>query len=127
MVVAIACTSGIIIGLVAGYYGGWVNSVIMRIIDAFMAFPMILLALVIAALLGNGMRNVIIALSVAMMPGYARMMCGQVLSIKENDYIVAGRSIGASNFAYYVQAYLSQLPFPAYRNDNHDAGFGNPG
>jgi len=58
---------------------------------------MILLALVIAALLGSGMRNLIIALSVAMMPAYARLMCGQVLSVKENDYVVAGRSIGAPN------------------------------
>jgi peptide/nickel transport system permease protein len=96
-VVAISCVSGIIFGLIAGYYGGWVNSIIMRIIDSLMAFPMILLALVIAALLGNGMKNVIIALSVAMMPGYARMMCGQVLAVKENDYVTAGRSIGASN------------------------------
>jgi peptide/nickel transport system permease protein len=97
LVVAIACISGIIIGLVAGYYGGWVNAVIMRVIDSLMSFPMILLALVIAALLGNGIKNVIIALSIAMLPGYARMMCGQVLSIKENEYVTAGRSIGASN------------------------------
>jgi peptide/nickel transport system permease protein len=97
VVVVISSIAGIFIGLVAGYYGGWVNAVIMRIIDSLMAFPMILLALVIASLLGNGMRNVIIALSIAMMPGYARMMCGQVLSIKENEYVTAGRSIGASN------------------------------
>jgi peptide/nickel transport system permease protein len=97
IVVAIACIAGILIGLVAGFYGGWVNAIIMRVIDSLMAFPMILLALVIASLLGNGMRNVIIALSVAMMPGYARMMCGQVLSVKENDYVMAGKSIGASN------------------------------
>ena len=103
VVVTIACVSGIIIGLVAGYYGGWVNAIIMRIIDSFMAFPMILLALVIASLLGNGIRNVIIALSIAMMPGYARMMCGQVLTIKENDYVTAGKSIGASNMRIMIQ------------------------
>jgi peptide/nickel transport system permease protein len=97
LVVALASAVGIILGLLAGFYGGWVNAVIMRLIDALMAFPMIILALVIAALLGNGMKNVIIALSVAMMPSYARVMCGQVLSIKENDYIAASRSIGASN------------------------------
>jgi peptide/nickel transport system permease protein len=97
IVVAIACISGMAIGLVAGYYGGWTNSIIMRVIDSLMAFPMILLALVIAALMGSGMKNVIIALSVAMMPGYARMMCGQVMAVKENDYVTAGRSIGAGN------------------------------
>jgi peptide/nickel transport system permease protein len=97
IVVAVACVVGMILGTLAGYYGGWTHNIIMRIIDAFMSFPMILLALVIAALLGSGMRNVIIALSIAMMPGYARLMCGQVLSVKENDYVLAGRSVGASN------------------------------
>jgi peptide/nickel transport system permease protein len=97
LVVALASSVGIILGLLAGYYGGWVNAVIMRFIDALMAFPMIILALVVASLLGNGMKNVIIALSIAMMPSYARVMCAQVLSVKENDYIAASRSIGASN------------------------------
>jgi peptide/nickel transport system permease protein len=98
IVVSVACLIGITLGTLAGYYGGWVYVIIMRLIDALMSFPMILLALVIAALLGGGMRNIIIALSVALMPGYARLMCGQVLSVKQNDYILAARVIGASNF-----------------------------
>jgi ABC-type dipeptide/oligopeptide/nickel transport system permease subunit len=93
----IAALFGMIVGLVAGYFGGWVYQVIMRIIDAMMAFPMILLALVIAALLGGGLRNVMIALGISLLPGYARLMCGQVLSAKANDYVVAERSIGASD------------------------------
>jgi peptide/nickel transport system permease protein len=93
----IAAVVGMILGLVAGYFGGWVYAVIMRVMDAMMAFPMILFALVIAALLGGGLRNVMIALGVSLVPGYARLMCGQVLSIKENDYILSERSIGASN------------------------------
>jgi peptide/nickel transport system permease protein len=97
VVVAIACCVGMLLGTIAGYYGGWTHTIIMRVIDAFMSFPMILLALVIAALLGSGVKNVIIALSIAMMPGYARVMCGQVLSIKENDYVLAGHSVGAGN------------------------------
>jgi peptide/nickel transport system permease protein len=97
IVVAIACIVGMTLGTLAGFYGGWTNTIIMRFIDALMSFPMILLALVIAALLGSGIRNVIIALGVAMMPGYARVMCGQVMAVKENDYIMAGRSVGASN------------------------------
>jgi len=97
IVVLVAATVGMTLGTLAGFYGGWWHNIIMRFIDALMSFPMILLALVIAALLGSGMKNVIIALSVAMMPGYARLMCGQVLSVKENDYIIAGRSIGARN------------------------------
>jgi ABC-type dipeptide/oligopeptide/nickel transport system permease subunit len=86
--VGISCIVGMGLGLLAGYYGAWTNTIVMRFIDALMSFPMILLALAIAALLGSGMRNVIIALSVALMSGYARLMHGQVLSVKENDYIL---------------------------------------
>ena len=96
--VGIAAGVGIIAGMLAGFFGGWVNAVIMRIVDALMSFPMILLALLIAGLLGNGLRNVMIALGIAMIPSYARLMCGQVLSIRENDYIMAGKTMGASNW-----------------------------
>ncbi|MHB8104436.1 MAG: ABC transporter permease [Dehalococcoidales bacterium] len=97
IVVFFACSIGITLGTIAGFYGGWLYIIIMRFIDALMSFPMILLALVIAALLGGGMKNVIVSLSIALMPGYARLMCGQVLSAKQNDYILAERSMGASN------------------------------
>jgi peptide/nickel transport system permease protein len=93
----IAAVVGITMGLLAGYLGGWVYTVIMRIIDALMCFPMILLAMLIAALLGGGIRNVMVALGIAMLPGYARLMCGEVLSVKENDYVLAARSEGAGN------------------------------
>lgn len=93
----IATVVGMAIGLVAGYFGGWVNTILMRITDALMSFPMIVLALVIATLLGSGLVNVMIALGVASMPGYARVMCGQVLSIRENDYIMAAQAEGASS------------------------------
>lgn len=95
--VGIAASIGMTMGLIAGYFGGWVYAIIMRFIDALMAFPLILLALVIAALLGGGLRNLMIALGIGLVPAYARLMCGQVLSVKENDYVSAGRSIGASN------------------------------
>ena len=103
LVVAVACMAGIILGTVAGYYGGWTYSIIMRLIDALMSFPMILLAMVITALMGSGTRNVVIALSVAMMPAFARVMCAQVLSVKTNDYIEACRSIGASNLRIMIR------------------------
>jgi peptide/nickel transport system permease protein len=93
----IAVIVGMTLGLLAGYLGGWKHAVIMRFMDALMAFPMIALALIIAAVLGGGLVNVMIALGIALIPGYARLMCGQVLSIKENDYILAARSGGASN------------------------------
>jgi peptide/nickel transport system permease protein len=96
-VVIISCLVGMTLGTLAGYYGGWTYIIIMRIIDALMSFPMIVLALVIAALLGGGMKNVIIALSVSLIPSYGRLMCGQVMATRENDYVVAARVIGASN------------------------------
>ncbi len=97
VVVSISGVIGMTLGLLAGYYPGWTNMVIMRFIDALMSFPMILLALVIAALLGGGMSNVILALSVGLVPIYGRLMCGQVLSVKGNDYILAERAMGASS------------------------------
>jgi peptide/nickel transport system permease protein len=93
----VAAIVGTIIGLLAGYYGGVVQTVIMRFIDALMAFPMIVLALVISAVLGGGIRNVMIALGIALIPAYARLMCGQTLSVKENDYVMATRATGANN------------------------------
>lgn len=93
----IAATAGMTIGLIAGYFGGWINTICMRFVDSLMCFPMILLALVIAALLGNGLKNVMIALGIAMLPGYARLMAAQVLSTREDDYILAARSIGTTS------------------------------
>jgi ABC-type dipeptide/oligopeptide/nickel transport system permease subunit len=96
--IIIAASIGMTLGLLAGYFGGITNMIIMRFIDSLMSFPMILLALVIAALLGGGLRNVMIAVGISMMSVYARLMCGQVLSVKENDYVTASRSMGAGNF-----------------------------
>jgi peptide/nickel transport system permease protein len=96
----IAATIGMAIGLIAGYFvGSWISSVLMRFIDSLMCLPMILLALVLAALLGPGLRNVMIALGVAMLPGYSRLMYGLVLSARENDYVLAARSLGVGNAA----------------------------
>jgi peptide/nickel transport system permease protein len=94
--VLIAASLGTIIGLVAGYLGGWVFTVIMRFTDGIMAVPPLLLALVIAALLGTGVKGVMIAVSFALLPGYIRLICGQVLSVKENEYVMAARSVGVS-------------------------------
>lgn len=91
-----AATVGVALGIIAGYYRGISNMIIMRIMDALMGFPMIILALMLAAVLGGGIQNVIVALSVAMIPGYARILHGLTLSISENDYILAQKSMGSS-------------------------------
>jgi peptide/nickel transport system permease protein len=97
LTVIIGTSIGIILGMIAGYFGGVVSMIIMRCIDALMTFPMLLLALLIASLLGGGIQNIIIALTIGTIAPYARIVNGQTLSAKENDYILASRSIGSSN------------------------------
>jgi peptide/nickel transport system permease protein len=96
--VAVGSIIGITLGMMAGFIGGLTGSFIMRAMDALMCFPMLILSLVIAALLGNGIQNVIIALSIATIPGYARVTNGLTLSIKENDYILSQKSMGSGNW-----------------------------
>lgn len=110
----IGAVTGMALGLIAGFFSANViNMIIMRIMDLLISFPMIILALFIAAVLGGGIQNVIIALAVSALPGYARVMCGLTLSIKENDYILAERSIGATNwramFAHILPNALPQM------------------
>lgn len=95
--VAAGSIIGITMGLTAGYFGGIVHMVLMRFIDALMAFPMILLALLVAAVLGGGIQNVIIALSITTIPTYARVSCGVTISLRENDFILIERTMGAGN------------------------------
>jgi peptide/nickel transport system permease protein len=95
--VTIAAVVGMLLGLIAGYYGRWADNVIMRIIDALMALPPMVLMLAIAAVLGGGLKNILIAVGIGMIPTYARLMRGQVISIRETDYILASRSVGAQH------------------------------
>ena len=102
----IAASIGITLGVMAGYFGGIINMVIMRLTDVLMPFPMIVLALLLTAVLGGGIHNVILALGIAMVPGYIRVMCGMTLSIKENDYVLAERAMGASHLRIMVRHVL---------------------
>ncbi len=101
-----AAIAGTVLGLIAGFLGGAANMIIMRIMDALMGFPMLILALLISAVLGGGIQNVIIALAVSTLPGYTRLMCGMTLSVRENDYILAEKALGASNFRTMVKHVL---------------------
>jgi peptide/nickel transport system permease protein len=94
---SIAAIFGVAMGLVAGYFGGWINNVIMRITDALMSLPPIMLALAVAALLGGGLVNVMISVGISLIPTYCRLMCSEVLSIKESDYVVGTVLGGAGN------------------------------
>jgi len=96
--VSLAGALGIILGLLAGYYEGCINIIIMRFIDSLLSLPPLLLILAISAILGGGLLNILVAIGIGMMPTYARLMCGQVIALKQNDYITATRSFGSSGF-----------------------------
>jgi peptide/nickel transport system permease protein len=95
--VVVAMTLGVVVGLVAGYAGGWLDSLIMRFIDILMAFPAILLAIAIVASLGPGLRNAMLAIAVVGIPYYARIVRGSVLSLREQDFVTAARALGADH------------------------------
>ena len=97
LVVFIAGGFGVILGAIAGYFGGITGAVIMRLMDTLMTVPMMILSLAISALLGGGLKNVVIALGFGLIPGYARLMTSQVLVTKETDYVMAGHAMGAGN------------------------------
>lgn len=92
----ISCVLGIIVGSIAGYFGGKVDSFIMRFLDIFQSFPGILLAITISAVLGPGFEKVIIALGISSIPGHARMMRANILAIRGSEYVEAATSLNCS-------------------------------
>ena len=95
--VTVGAVSGTVLGLIAGYYGGFAESVIMRFCDVLFAFPGIILAIAIIAILGSGMTNVVIAVAVFSMPTFCRLVRSTVLATKESVYVQAERSLGATD------------------------------
>ena len=95
--VGLSTVIGVLLGLIAGYFGGWIFNVIMRLLDILQALPMLIFAIVLSVVLGGGVRNVIIALGIQGIAAHGRLMCGQVLTVKENDYVLAMRAMGAGN------------------------------
>jgi peptide/nickel transport system permease protein len=93
--VAVALTLGVVVGLVAGYNGGWGDDLLMRMIDALYSFPALLLALAITAILGPGLTNVMLAIGIVFTPSFARLARGQSLSVRERDFVTAARVTGA--------------------------------
>ncbi len=93
--VAIASITGTLIGLIAGYAGGWVDNLFMRTMDVVLAFPSLLLAITIVTIRGPGLENALFAIAMVSIPVYARLIRANVLSVKHMDYILAIRSIGA--------------------------------
>ena len=95
-VISISATTGTVLGVVAGYLGGIIDEIVMRITDMFLAFPSLILAMAISAALGRSLENTVIAIGIVAWPTYARLARSQTLSVKEEQFVEAVRSLGAS-------------------------------
>lgn len=101
--VGFALVVGVSIGLLSGYFGGWLDDLLMRLVDTLWSFPTLVLALAIAASLGPGLSNAMIAIGVVFTPAFARLVRGQALSIRERDFILAERVLGAGHMRIMVR------------------------
>ncbi len=110
--VAIGGVVGVIFGIVAGYYGGWVDTIIMRIMDILLAFPGILLALAIVSVLGGSLTNMIIAIGIFSVPAFARIVRGSALSVRKLEYIDAMKALGASDVRIIFKHILPNVTSP---------------
>ena len=110
--IAIASSIGTLLGLVTGYYGGWIDMLIQRLIDVQLAFPGVLFALAVVAVLGPGLRNAMIAVGISLVPSYARMVRGAVLSVRENAYIEAARVVGVGDVRLVARHILPNVLAP---------------
>ena len=111
-VVAVSMVTGSIIGATAGYLGGRVDEAIMRVVDMFLAFPGILLAIAIMAILGPSMMNVVIALSLMGWTGFARLVRGQTLSLREREFVLAAQTVGVSSTGIILRHILPNTIAP---------------
>ena len=108
----ISLSIGVTLGLIAGYFGGVVYSIIMRFVDAWMSVPPLMTVMVISVLLGGGIVNVFLALGIGMIPIYCRVTCGQALSVRQNDYVLAARAMGASHLRLMLRHILPNCMAP---------------
>jgi ABC-type dipeptide/oligopeptide/nickel transport system permease subunit len=110
--IALAASFGSLLGLLAGYWGGRVDELIMRVVDAILSFPALVLALALGAVLGAGLGGVLIALGVVYTPTFARLMRGQVLTIKAREYVDAARLLGAPAWRIVMRHILPNAATP---------------
>lgn len=110
--VALALVVGTAVGLTAGYWGGLLDNVLMRLMDLMLAFPSILLAIVVVAVLGPSLNNAMLAVGIVSIPQYARLVRASVLSIREQDYVTAARALGAGDARIILTAILPNCVAP---------------
>jgi peptide/nickel transport system permease protein len=122
LVVGIAVAIGLPLGAAAGYFGGWVDELIMRITDVFLSFPPLLLAIAVAAALGPNFINSMFAVAIVWWPWYTRIVRAQTLSIKERAYIEAARGIGVKDFTIITKHVLPNVITPVLVQITIDVG-----
>ncbi|MGH2604222.1 MAG: ABC transporter permease [Dehalococcoidia bacterium] len=110
--VGIALTAGALLGVVAGYFGGWLDGVIMRVMDVMLAFPGILLAIAIVAILGPSLFNVMIAVGIEAIPVYTRTARASTLTVKELEYVIGARALGARHARIILRHVLPNIIAP---------------
>lgn len=121
-VLAIASLFGIAIGSLSGYVGGWLDGLLMRTTDVFLAFPPLILALATNAVLGRGLRQTVFAVAFLWWPAYARLVRGQILALREQEFVESARVIGASRFRI-IRHMLPNVIDPVIVRVSLDAGF----
>ncbi len=112
--VGISLAAGLVIGTLSAYYGGWLDRIVMRLIDIMLAFPYILLTIVIVAILGSSLVNAMIAIGISQIPVYARVVRASVLAEKEADYVMAERSLGAGDLELMARTILPNCLAPIF-------------
>lgn len=110
--VLLSAVIGIVIGLISGYVRGWVDTVFMRIVDAWLAFPFLLLAIAIVAVLGRGLNNIIIALVITGWVLYARLVRGETLSLREREFVLSARGLGTNPISIMFKHILPNCMAP---------------
>ena len=110
--VTFAIIIGTVLGALAGYFGGWIDNSIMRVMDVLLAFPSLLLAIAIVTVLGPGLVNALLAIGIVSIPSYARVMCASVLSVREMDFVSATRSLGGSTYEILFKCILPNALTP---------------
>jgi peptide/nickel transport system permease protein len=123
VVLLIAISIGVLVGAVAGYMGGWIDSVLMRTTDVFLAFPPLILALATNAVLGRGLQQTMFAVAFLWWPAYARLVRGQILAVRQHDFVDSARVIGASRLRIVVRHVLPNVLDPVIVRISLDAGF----
>jgi peptide/nickel transport system permease protein len=122
LVVILAGTFGSLVGLIAGYVRGWADEVLMRVTDIFFAFPGLILAMAIAGALGPSLQNALIAVAVVSWPVYARLIRGQVLVLREQEFVLAARSIGVARWKVLFRHLLPNTLAPFLVQASFDMG-----